>query len=198
MPKVFPSQHIIPSLHRTTAAFPWWCDFCYRRNCLKGRVTKGRQDTANPDPPASNVLADTSSAGTLLITPEIGFNEFFSCWHWLWSAHHLDEAVNTPLFLPSQCLLPKYELLVLSGMASAAVNPLLVLSPAKTSCDAQRTRCCGQAASSTWWYRAMAGPAVVFTQLAYYQVNLAASHAAGLVWSKRIGDLSVLYFLGSR
>ena len=41
----------------------------------------------------------------------------------------------------------------------------------------------------------MAGPAVVFTQLAYYQVNLAASHAAGLVWSKRIGDLSVLYFL---
>ena len=77
-------------------------------------------------------------------------------------------------------------------------NPLLVLSPAKTSCDAQRTRCCGQAASSTWWYRAMAGPAVVFTQLAYYQVNLAASHAAGLVWSKRIGDLSFLYFLGSR
>jgi len=159
---------------------------------------KGRQDTVNPDPPASNVLADTSSAGTLLIKPEVGFKEFFSCWHGLWSAHHLDEAVNTPLFLPSQCLLPKYELLVLSGTASAAVNPLLVLSPAKTSCDAQRTRCCGQAASSTWWYREMAGPAVVFTQLAYYQVNLAASHAAGLVWSKRIGDLSVLYFLGSR
>ena len=44
----------------------------------------------------------------------------------------------------------------------------------------------------------MAGPAVVFTQLAYYKVNLAASYAAGLVWSKRIGDLSVLYFLGLR
>ena len=44
----------------------------------------------------------------------------------------------------------------------------------------------------------MARLAGVVTQLAYYQVNLAASHVAGLVWSKRIGDLSVLYFLGSR
>ena len=92
---------------------------------------KGRQDTANPDPPASNVLADTSSAGTLLIKPEVGFKEFFSCWHGLWSAHHLDEAVNTPLFLPSQCLLPKYELLVLSGMASAAVQPSSGLVPSE-------------------------------------------------------------------
>jgi len=43
----------------------------------KGRVTKGRQDTTNPDPPASYVLADTSSAGTLLITPETGFERIF-------------------------------------------------------------------------------------------------------------------------
>jgi len=61
-----------------------------------------------------------------------------------------------------------------------------------------RDKCCGQAASSTWWHRAMAGLAGVVTQLVYFQVNLAASHAVGLVWSKRIGNLSVLYFLGSR
>jgi len=54
-----------------------------------------------------------------------------SCWHWLWSAHHLDEAVNTPLFLPAQCLLPKYDLLVLSGIASAAVNPSSGLVPSE-------------------------------------------------------------------
>ena len=44
----------------------------------------------------------------------------------------------------------------------------------------------------------MARLAGVVTQLAYYQVNLAASHADSLVRSKRIGYLSVLYFLGSR
>ena len=67
--------------------------------------------------------------GRILIGPV--FTRVHSCWHGLWSAHHLDEAVNTPLFLPSQCLLPKYELLVLSGMASAAVQPSSGLVPSE-------------------------------------------------------------------
>ena len=87
--------------------------------------------------------------GRILIGPV--FTRVHSCWHGLWSAHHLDEAVNTPLFFPAQCLIPKYELQVLSGTASAAVTPLLALSPAKTSCDAQRNRCSSQAANGQHW-----------------------------------------------
>ena len=131
MPKVLLNQHTHRLYIAPPRPFRGGAIFVTGGIVSKGPVMKGCQDTANPDPPASNVLADTSSAGTLLITPEIGFNEFFSCWHWLWSAHHLDEAVNTPLFLPSQCLLPKYELLVLSGMASAVVNPSSGLVPSE-------------------------------------------------------------------
>ena len=77
MPKALLNQHTHRLYIAPPRPFRGGAIFVIVGIVSKGPVMKGCQDTANPDPPASNVLADTSSVGTLLITSEVGFERIF-------------------------------------------------------------------------------------------------------------------------